>query len=98
MAQVDHEYASEYAGAVAEVEIRRAALRAAAALGAALGPGTYTAENGTVYVVSDTGPRMRVLRNYVPVVGPLLASDQPELDDCWSLLRELAAVGPNRAH
>jgi len=84
------EYAWEYASAVAEAEIRRAAIRAATALGAALGPGTHTSSEGDVYVVADTKSRMRVLRNYVPVVGPLLGNDQPELDECWNLLRELS--------
>jgi hypothetical protein len=84
------EYAWEYASAVAEAEIRRAAVRAATALGAALGPGTHTSSAGDVYVVADTKSRMRVLRNYVPVVGPLLGNDQPELGECWNLLYELS--------
>lgn len=83
-------HASEYAGAVAEVEIRRAARRAATALGSALGPGTFTCDTGTVYVVAESGTRMRVLRDYVPIVGPLLSSDQPVLDECWELLDELS--------
>lgn len=85
-------HASEYAGAVAEVEIRRAALRAATALGSALGPGTYTCDTGTVYVIAESGPRMRVLRNYMPVAGPLLSSDQPSLSECWDLLGELTSA------
>lgn len=88
--------ASEYAAAVAEVEVRRAATRAAGALGTALGPGTHTSDTGTVWVVSESGPRMRVLRDYVPVVGPLLAADQPSLDECWSLLGELSGVPVTR--
>lgn len=92
MGVIGDDYASEYAGAVAEVEIRRAAIRAANALGAALGPGTHTAGNGTIYVVADSGDRMRVLRDYVPVVGPLLAPDQPSLEECWQLLAELSGV------
>jgi hypothetical protein len=84
------EYAWEYASAVAEAEIRRAAVRAATALGAALGPGTHTSSAGDVYVVANTKSRMRVLRNYVPVVGPLLGNDQPELGECWNLLHELS--------
>lgn len=83
-------HASEYAGAVAEVEIRRAARRAATALGSVLGPGTFTCDTGTVYVISERGNRMRVLRDYVPIVGPLLSSDQPSLDECWELLGELS--------
>ena len=93
MALIDKDYAAEYAGAVAEVELRRAALRAAGALGAALGPGTHVTEAGTVYVVSETGSRMRVLRDYVPVLGPLLATDQPSLEECWGLLGELSGAG-----
>lgn len=92
MALIDENYALEYAGAVAEVEIRRAALRAVSALGAALGPGTHVSESGTVYVVSEQGSRMRVLRDYVPVLGPLLATDQPSLAECWSLLGELSGA------
>lgn len=90
--------ASEYAGAVAEVEVRRAAMRAAAALGAALGPGTHTSDTGTIYVVSESGPRMRVLRDYVPVLGPLLAADQPPLSECWSLLGELIEAAQSTSH
>lgn len=89
--QSEGEYAWEYASAVAEAEIRRAAIRAATALGSALGPGTHTSSEGDVYVVADTKSRMRVLRNYVPVVGPLLGNDQPELAECWDLLRELSS-------
>jgi len=92
MTIADGAHASEYAGAVAEVEIRRAALRAATALGSVLGPGTHVCDNGTVYVVAESGPRMRVLRDYVPVVGPLLATDQPSLDECWKLLGELTGT------
>lgn len=92
MEVIGDDYASEYAGAVAETEIRRAAIRAASALGSALGPGTHTAGSGTVYVVADSGARMRVLRDYVPVVGPLLAPDQPSLDECWELLGELSGA------
>lgn len=89
---IGDQYASEYAGAVAESEIRRAAIRVASAVGSALGPGTHTARTGTVYVVADSGSRMRVLRDYVPVVGPLLAPDQPSLTECWKLLGELSGV------
>lgn len=85
----DDAYAFDYAAAVADVELRRAAVRAATALGAALGPGSHVSAAGTVYVVAETGHRMRVLREYVPVVGPLLAPDQPSLEECWSLLSEL---------
>jgi hypothetical protein len=89
---VENDYGWEYAHAVADAEIRRAAVRAATALGSSLGPGSHTSAAGNIYVVADTKSRMRVLRNYVPVVGPLLTHDQPAIAECWALLEELGGT------